>query len=78
MDVGVGAFLFAAALTSKQSRGSLSIEKRRVLFLKTLKSVSPLLLLGLIRLLSVKATDYHVTQKRIVFIWMKFKTVFDV
>lgn len=61
MDVGVGAYLFAAALTSKQSRGSISIEKRRVLFIRTLKSVSPLLILGLIRLFSVKATDYQVS-----------------
>jgi len=64
MDVGVGAFLVAQALTSKQARGSSTSHSRIKLFLSTLKSVSPLLIIGFIRFLSVKATDYqeHVSE----------------
>lgn len=59
MDVGVGSFLFANALTSKQA---LNVQKtsRFRLFLISLKSVTPLLIMGFLRILSVKATDYQV------------------
>ena len=68
MDVGVGAFLMAHGLTSpeaRESRPPAAREKGRGhLVWVTLKQVLPLLVLGLVRLLSVKATDYqeHVTE----------------
>eukprot|EP01117_Protostelium_nocturnum_P001103 TRINITY_DN1142_c0_g1_i13.p1 TRINITY_DN1142_c0_g1~~TRINITY_DN1142_c0_g1_i13.p1 ORF type:complete len:292 (+),score=39.32 TRINITY_DN1142_c0_g1_i13:689-1564(+) len=61
MDVGVGSFLFASSLTSKQT---LAVNSRLKTIQKTLSSTSPLLIVGFIRLLGVKATDYqeHVSE----------------
>jgi hypothetical protein len=60
MDVGVGSFLFASSLTSKQNLG---VRSRLKTIQKTLSSASPLLIVGFVRLLSVKATDYQVWTK---------------
>lgn len=69
MDVGVGAFLMAHGLTSPEARGAGSQAGRwgwrcvRLLGL-TVRQVCPLLVLGLLRVLSVKSTGYqeHVTE----------------
>jgi hypothetical protein len=60
MDVGVGAFVMASALTSKQAKGVGQSRASKVL--STIKSRIPLIILGLVRFLSVKATDYQVFQ----------------
>eukprot|EP01119_Soliformovum_irregulare_P017563 TRINITY_DN5242_c0_g1_i2.p1 TRINITY_DN5242_c0_g1~~TRINITY_DN5242_c0_g1_i2.p1 ORF type:complete len:293 (+),score=44.52 TRINITY_DN5242_c0_g1_i2:501-1379(+) len=64
MDIGVGSFLFAQALTSKQARGSSHKGSRMSTIMSTIKAVSPLLVIGFVRLASVKGTDYqeHVTE----------------
>eukprot|EP01118_Nematostelium_gracile_P012750 TRINITY_DN4703_c0_g1_i2.p1 TRINITY_DN4703_c0_g1~~TRINITY_DN4703_c0_g1_i2.p1 ORF type:complete len:456 (+),score=74.79 TRINITY_DN4703_c0_g1_i2:36-1403(+) len=59
MDVGVGAFLFAQAMTSKQARNSVKKASRIQLLLSTIKSTIPLLIFGFVRLLSVKGTNYQ-------------------
>lgn len=71
MDVGVGAFLMAHGLTSPEARDRQPPAARgkgcgqllRLVWV-TLRQVLPLLVLGLVRLVSVKATDYqeHVTE----------------
>jgi len=60
MDVGVGSFVFAAALTSSQSRPQSLILATKSTFVSTLKKLSPLLLIGFIRVITVKTTDYQV------------------
>lgn len=57
MDIGVGSFLFASSLTSQQAKSN---EGSSVL--NTLRSVTPLIILGLVRLLSVKAANYQVVH----------------
>lgn len=66
MDVGVGSFLIASALTSKHARSVANSEKDKKppsylsLITSAFKSVSPLIVIGLGRLLSVKSTNYQV------------------
>lgn len=64
MDAGVGSFVFSNAIVSKTARQSLSVSTKRSSISKrvsqTIRSVSPLLILGFIRLYSTKATDYQV------------------
>lgn len=71
MDIGVGVFLMAHGLTAPEVRDSRITDTRRKglgylvrLIGVTLWQVLPLLVLGFVRLLSVKATDYqeHVTE----------------
>lgn len=68
MDVGVGLFLMAHGVTSPEARETTSAKQRSVGFLHlvgvTLRHVLPLLVLGSMRLLSVKSTGYqeHVTE----------------
>ena len=60
MDLGVGGFVFSSALSSKKSYQQTWLSR----ILQSIQSSSPLLVLGLIRLFSVKATEYqeHVTE----------------
>ncbi|PRP89392.1 hypothetical protein PROFUN_01255 [Planoprotostelium fungivorum] len=62
MDAGVGSFLLAASLTSKQVRRE--GRSRGYIIWKTFLSSSPLLVIGLIRLIGVKSADYqeHVSE----------------
>lgn len=62
MDVGVGAFIAINAGLSPESR--LNNISKRACFVKNLKSNIPLLILGLIRLISIKLLNYqeHMTE----------------
>lgn len=71
MDIGVGAFLMAHGLTAPEARTSRAPDSKRRglgyllrLVAATLRGVLPLLVLGFLRLLSVKSTGYqeHVTE----------------
>lgn len=68
MDVGVGAFLMAHGVTSPEARGSTVTRRRGIGYARvlgaTLRGVLPLLVLGLLRLASVKSTGYqeHITE----------------
>ena len=59
--VGVGSFVFADGLVSKQARkGTSEIKQNRVKYLrKSITDAIPLLVLGFLRLTSVKASGYH-------------------
>lgn len=60
MDIAVGEFIFSNAIVSPESR---SVQLNQTGFisavLKSFKSSLPLLVLGVIRLISVKGTDYQ-------------------
>lgn len=63
MDMGVGSFVFSAGLVS--ARPLIKATKSSSAFLKSaMKAMLPLLVLGVVRLSSVKAVDYaeHVTE----------------
>lgn len=70
MDIGVGAFLMAHGLTSPEAREARSVGSQRLglRYLRrlrvTFRHVLPLVILGILRLLSVKSTGYqeHVTE----------------
>ena len=68
MDVGVGAFMMAHGITAPearcQSNGKLSIKGYLKLLLVTARNILPLFVVGLVRLILVKGTDYqeHVTE----------------
>ncbi|CAH1773466.1 unnamed protein product [Owenia fusiformis] len=68
MDVGVGAFVISNAIVSREAKGKhdqhSSVGSALSSLLRSIKSCSPLILLGLVRLLSVKSTDYqeHVSE----------------
>jgi len=67
MDTGVGSFVFANAIVSKTARTSSSAKKQNSYsqrVLKSLRGVSPLLILGFFRLFSTKAADYqeHISE----------------
>eukprot|EP00850_Spirogloea_muscicola_P009538 SM000053S17495 [mRNA] locus=s53:585978:591223:- [translate_table: standard] len=53
MDLGVGSFVFANGIVSKQARGLASSTRL------SLKTVSPLLFLGVARVVSTKSIDYQ-------------------
>ncbi|CAL8236307.1 unnamed protein product [Boreogadus saida] len=59
MDFGVGAYVFANALVSPEARGRTIVGSKMNHIAKQLMTVWPLLVLGLIRLASVKMTGYH-------------------
>ena len=61
MDVGVGAFVFSAGLTSKQARVvSLPASSFQVRFKAVLRDLLPLLALGFARLWTVRSVNYQV------------------
>lgn len=65
MDVGVGSFVVASALTSRQARGVVDSSKSRVdIFLSTLRGIIPVLVIGVARILAVKGSNYqeHVSE----------------
>lgn len=68
MDVGVGTFMMAHGITAPearcQSERKLSLRSNLKLLLATLRNILPLLVIGLLRLIFVKNTDYqeHVTE----------------
>ncbi|TYK11487.1 GPI-anchored wall transfer protein isoform 4 [Cucumis melo var. makuwa] len=55
MDLGVGSFVLANSLVSRQARNALSTQRKGAL-----KSVFPLLILGFIRLITTSGVDYQV------------------
>ncbi|XP_044467205.1 uncharacterized protein At4g17910 isoform X2 [Mangifera indica] len=55
MDLGVGSFVVANAIVSRQARNALSINWKTAL-----KTTSPLILLGFVRLLTTTGVDYQV------------------
>ncbi|CAL8363657.1 unnamed protein product [Lota lota] len=59
MDFGVGAYIFANALVSPEARGKTIIGSKINHIAKQLMTVWPLLVLGLVRLASLKMTGYH-------------------
>jgi phosphatidylinositol glycan class W len=65
MDVGVGSFVAASALTSRQSRGIVDSSKSRIdIFISTVRGIIPVLVIGVARILAVKASNYqeHVSE----------------
>ena len=68
MDVGVGTFMMAHGITAPearcQSERRLSLRSYLKLLFATLRNILPLLVIGLLRLIFVKSTDYqeHVTE----------------
>ena len=68
MDIGVGTFMMAHGITAPearcQSEKRLNLRGYLRLLLVTLRSILPLLVIGLLRLAVVKVTDYqeHVTE----------------
>ncbi len=65
MDVGVGSFIVLNALSSKQARVGRSPSARLQISICTrARAVVPILALGFLRLVSIKATDYqeHVSE----------------
>lgn len=68
MDVGVGTFMMAHGITAPearcQSERRLSLRSYLKLLLATLRNILPLLVVGLLRLIFIKSTDYqeHVTE----------------
>lgn len=68
MDVGVGTFMMAHGVTAPESRCQsskrLSPRSYVKLLLATLRGILPLLVIGILRLMVVKSTDYqeHVTE----------------
>lgn len=68
MDVGVGTFMMAHGVTAPESRCQsnkhLSPRSYVKLLLATLRGILPLLVIGILRLIVVKSTDYqeHVTE----------------
>ncbi|XP_017570364.1 phosphatidylinositol-glycan biosynthesis class W protein [Pygocentrus nattereri] len=59
MDFGVGAYVMANALVCPEARGKKIQGSKFSHLVKQLLSVWPLILLGLVRLASVKSTGYH-------------------
>jgi phosphatidylinositol glycan class W len=80
MDVGVGAFVVSNAIVSPEATRDVSKKSASLLSLvvKSLRSSSPLLVLGLLRCLAVKSTDYqeHVSEYGVH--WNFFITLFIV
>lgn len=68
MDIGVGTFMMAHGITAPESRcqndKKLSLRSYLKLLFVTLRNILPLLVVGLLRLIFVKGTDYqeHVTE----------------
>ncbi|ESP05631.1 hypothetical protein LOTGIDRAFT_181424 [Lottia gigantea] len=58
MDSGVGCFVMANAIVSPEARGKHQGDRCKMI-LNSIKSCLPLVLLGLVRVVSVKNLDYH-------------------
>jgi phosphatidylinositol glycan class W len=65
MDVGVGSFVFSLGLVSARAVSAASSGNMPFAVFKALKKASPILVLGLIRVLMVKGTEYPVSQSRV-------------
>lgn len=66
MDAGVGSFVFSNAIVSKTAReyGKTKSQKKYLQRVSTsIKGVSPLIILGFIRLFTTKASNYQVRIK---------------
>jgi uncharacterized membrane protein len=63
MDMGVGSFLLSNALVYRQTR-------RKSVFNLILR-MTPLLVLGFVRLLTVKGTDYQVSRSPLTLVHAK-------
>lgn len=64
MDTGVGSFVFSNAIVSKTARLSGETKSQKSYFqrlLTSLSGVSPLIILGFIRLFTTKAANYQVS-----------------
>jgi len=61
MDVGVGSFVFSLGLVSARSVSAAASGNTLFAIFKALKKASPILILGLIRVLMVKGTEYPVS-----------------
>ena len=61
MDVGVGSFVFSLGLVSARSVSAAASGSMFFAIFKALKKASPILILGLIRVLMVKGTEYPVS-----------------
>lgn len=62
MDVGVGSFVFSLGLVTSRSAGSRGTSTSLAWSIfKALKKASPVLLLGLVRVLMVKGSEYPVS-----------------
>ena len=61
MDIGVGSFIFGHAIVSPFARGKLMQHGKSLArcVIQSLSSSAPLVVLGMLRLLSVKASRYH-------------------
>ena len=79
MDMGVGAFIFSNAIVSPEARGIYSSQTGLIsAVFKSLKSSLPLLVLGIMRLISVKGTDYQEHASEYGTHWNFFVTLFAV
>nr|GMD74741.1 phosphatidylinositol glycan, class W [Ipomoea batatas]GMD78238.1 phosphatidylinositol glycan, class W [Ipomoea batatas] len=57
MDLGVGSFVLANSLVSRQARGISTLK-----ISNSLRSASPLIFLGFARLISTSSVDYQVNE----------------
>jgi phosphatidylinositol glycan class W len=60
MDIGVGSYVFAAAIVSQEARKGLDPNRSRLNYLfKSWKESIPMIVLGVLRLVTVKGSGYH-------------------
>ena len=79
MDMGVGAFIVSNAIVSPEARGIYSSDTRFIsAVFRSFKSSLPLLVLGVMRFLSVKGTDYQEHASEYGTHWNFFFTLFVV
>ena len=79
MDMGVGAFIISNAIVSPEARGIYSSDNGFIsAVFRSLKSSLPLLVLGVMRFLSVKSTDYQEHASEYGTHWNFFFTLFVV
>ena len=79
MDMGVGAFIISNAIVSPEARGIYSSDTGFIVAVfRSLKSSLPLLVLGVMRFLSVKSTDYQEHASEYGTHWNFFFTLFVV
>lgn len=78
MDMGVGAFIISNAIVSPEARGIYSSDGFSSAVFRSLKSSLPLLVLGVMRFLSVKGTDYQEHASEYGTHWNFFFTLFVV
>ena len=71
MDVGVGTFVFSNSLIY----GARQLQEGVVAWRRTLASFAPLLVLGLLRLVAIKGTDYHEVTEEYGLHWNFFFTL---